>query len=112
VRKAETPAIYFFFFVPFSFHSPRKMAQNGTKGVAPLALLLFALFLCLVDAVDYYGTLGVQRNADEQAIKKAYRKLSMQFHPDKNKAPGLHAYTTITCFSCPAAHSFISHTTD
>ena len=62
--------------------------------VAPLALLLLALFLCLVDAVDavdYYGTLGVQRNADEQAIKKAYRKLSMQFHPDKNKAPGLHA---------------------
>lgn len=33
---------------------------------------------------DYYKTLGVERNADEDAIKKAYRKLAMQYHPDRN----------------------------
>eukprot|EP01052_Picozoa_sp_SAG31_P002917 SAG31_NODE_106_length_24954_cov_17.726413_9_plen_204_part_00 len=32
---------------------------------------------------DYYGTLGVEEKADEKAIKKAYRKLAMQYHPDR-----------------------------
>ncbi len=36
---------------------------------------------------DYYEVLGVQRNADESAIKSAYRKLARQYHPDVNKAP-------------------------
>lgn len=33
---------------------------------------------------DYYEILGVAKDADQDTIKKAYRKLAMQFHPDKN----------------------------
>ena len=33
---------------------------------------------------DYYEVLGVARDADEQALKSAYRKLALQHHPDRN----------------------------
>ena len=36
---------------------------------------------------DYYETLGINRGANKEEIRKAYRKLARQYHPDVNKAP-------------------------
>lgn len=40
---------------------------------------------------DYYAALGVPRDADAEAIKKAYRKAARQHHPDVSKDPGAEA---------------------
>ena len=36
---------------------------------------------------DLYSILGISRSANDSEIKKSYKKLAFQYHPDKNSAP-------------------------
>lgn len=53
--------------------------------------LLLSTFVILLissytlQAQDHYKVLGVSRNASDKEIKKAFRKLSMKYHPDRNQ---------------------------
>jgi len=40
---------------------------------------------------DYYETLGVGRDASQDEVKRAFRRLAMEFHPDRNSEPGAEA---------------------
>ena len=52
-------------------------------------LLLFQISSILVLAGnDYYKLLGISKTASEREIKKAFRKLAKQYHPDRNKDVG------------------------
>lgn len=46
---------------------------------------------------DYYQVLGVEKTASADEIKRAYRKLAVQYHPDKNKSPeGIAKFKEVT----------------
>ena len=56
-----------------------------SKKRAIIGIILSILFTLSQCGEDYYKLLGVKRNASKQEIKRAFKKLSLKYHPDKNK---------------------------
>lgn len=50
--------------------------------------MIIFLFFRIKKCKDYYEILGISKDATDSDIKKSYKKLALQLHPDKNKAPG------------------------
>ncbi|KAI0707338.1 DnaJ-domain-containing protein [Earliella scabrosa] len=55
---------------------------------AHLVFVVVLLLAVLVHAADLYKILELSKSASEQDIRKAYKRLSRKYHPDKNKEPG------------------------
>jgi len=68
--------------------SKRQFLTNTAMLVVAWALFFYLISLVADDGVvhtfDPFTILGVEQGADDKIVKKAYRKLSLQYHPDKN----------------------------
>ena len=76
---------------PSSPHTGHEAGKGPTMATAHTVLLLAVYILLITEFLlasqDFYHILGLPRDASERQIKKAFHKLAMKYHPDRNKSP-------------------------
>ncbi|KAL4612742.1 hypothetical protein GN956_G22876 [Arapaima gigas] len=66
-------------------------AMATTQSALTLAVCILMITELILARKDYYEILGVPKDATERQIKKAFHKLAMKYHPDRNKSPNAEA---------------------
>ncbi|KAG5845122.1 hypothetical protein ANANG_G00135500 [Anguilla anguilla] len=71
-------------------------ATTNTNMATAQSALTFAVCILMITELilakrDYYDILGVPKDATERQIKKAFHRLAMKYHPDRNKSPDAEA---------------------
>ncbi|CAM4565610.1 unnamed protein product [Leuciscus chuanchicus] len=61
------------------------------QSVFTVAVSILLIAELILAEKDYYEILGVPKDASDRQIKKAFHKLAMRYHPDKNKSPDAEA---------------------
>lgn len=82
----DTPKRATFNSTPSSRAESNSSQTNNQRGYTPAQTE--AVKKIKANAQDFYLVLGLSKTATDSEIKKSYRKLALQFHPDKNSAPG------------------------
>lgn len=84
-----TKSIHYLIHILNSLETEQKLIFRRSTSCAMsthfMVLFLCTLVICVAGGRDYYKILGVKRNAKERDIKKAYHKMALKWHPDKNE---------------------------
>jgi len=66
------------------------VVRSSMRVIGPQQVLLLLFYPFLVLCEDYYKLLGVSKDADNRDIRKAFKKLALKLHPDKNREENAH----------------------
>ncbi|XP_072519009.1 dnaJ homolog subfamily B member 9a isoform X1 [Salminus brasiliensis] len=72
-------------------HGRRSYSMATAQSTLMFAVCVLMITELILAKKDYYDILGVPKDATERQIKKAFHKLAMKYHPDKNKSPDAEA---------------------
>ncbi|XP_024624642.1 dnaJ homolog subfamily B member 9 isoform X4 [Neophocaena asiaeorientalis asiaeorientalis] len=72
-------------------HGRRILEMATPQSVFIFAICILMITELILASKSYYDILGVPKSASERQIKKAFHKLAMKYHPDKNKSPDAEA---------------------